>query len=95
MAGVVAVLATPFASQAQRSAGKVWRVGHLAPGDRVTAMMDGFHAGLREGGYVVGRDIVIEERFTAATPEQLLAAARELVALSVDDIHSGGTLASR
>jgi ABC-type uncharacterized transport system substrate-binding protein len=54
--------------------------------------MDGFYAGLRERGYVVGRDIVVDERLTGASLQQLLVAARELVALPVDVLVALGTV---
>ena len=59
------VLAVPFGSVAQRQ-GKVWRVGFLAP--RHVDFVDTdyyygpFRQGMRELGYVEGRNLVIEWR---------------------------------
>jgi putative ABC transport system substrate-binding protein len=84
------LLAAPLAAAAQH--GKVYRVGFFTGGARVADIMDGFYAGLRDRGYVVGRDLVVEERFPDVSPEQLLAVARELVALPVDVLVALGTV---
>src|SRR5262249_91917 len=88
----------PFSPTSQLAeaqlASRVTRVGYLTPGQRVDPILDAFYSGLREQGRVIGRDIVVEERFTDGTPEQLLAGARELVALPVDVLVSAGTAAS-
>lgn len=79
------LLAAPLTSFAQQ-AGKVWRVGFLAPGTR-QAMSDrigGFVLGLRELGYVEGKNIVIEWRFAEGKYERLPGLAAELVRLKVD-----------
>jgi len=71
------LLATPLAAEAQKAA-KVSRVGYLGvagPGGQ--PIIDAFYAGLREQGYVIGRDVLVEERYTDGTPEQFLTAARE------------------
>jgi putative ABC transport system substrate-binding protein len=88
------LLAAPLAVEAQHTA-KVLRVGYLGvagPGPGVAT--DAFYAGLREQGYVIGRDVLVEERYTDGTPERFLTAARELVALPVDVLVSAGTAPS-
>jgi putative ABC transport system substrate-binding protein len=52
---------------------------------------DAFRQGLRELGYVEGRDVAIDFRDAQGRFEQLPALARELVALKVDVIVVGGT----
>jgi len=89
------LLAAPLAVEAQHTA-KVLRVGYLGvagPGVATDAT-DAFYAGLREQGYVIGRDVLVEERYTDGTPERFLTAARELVALPVDVLVSAGTAPS-
>jgi putative ABC transport system substrate-binding protein len=84
------LLTAPLIAEAQQA--KVYRVGFFTGGARAADIMNGFYAGLRERGYVAGRDIVVDERFTDASPEQLLTAARELVALPVDVLVALGTV---
>src|SRR6266576_2541801 len=53
----------------------------------------GFNQGLRELGYIEGRNILIEYRWAEGKPERFPALVAELVALKVDVIMSaGGTL---
>ena len=51
----------PRAARAQQG-GKLWRVGIIAGGVR-TPPYDGFLQGMREHGYVSGRDYVADWRF--------------------------------
>src|SRR5262249_9397026 len=53
-----------------------------------------FRQGLRDLGYVEGRNLVIEYRDAEGKPERLAAGAAELVALNVDVIVAPGTLAA-
>ena len=50
----------------------------------------GFERGLRELGYVEGRNIVIERRYADGRPERLAPLAAELVQLKVDVILAAG-----
>jgi len=89
-----AVVIAPLAALAQQP-GKVWRVGFLTPLSRQAAndagVFDAFVQGLRELGYVEGKNLVIEARFAEGRPDRLPRLARELVELNVDVIMSGGT----
>lgn len=91
-------LTTPFASFAQQ-AGKVWRVGVLLPRSRPTSIDDdyfrAFPKGMRELGYVEGKNLVIEWRTADGKFERLPALAAELVQLKVDVIVAGTLLAAR
>lgn len=77
----------PLAARAQQ-AGKVWRIGALSgaarPAVLETSPYGGFLQGLRELGYVEGRDFVVEWRFAEAKPERYAEYAAELVRLKVD-----------
>ncbi len=88
------LLAAPLAAEAQ-PAEKVWRIGVIgfAPptGDMagpepryayIKALLDG----LRERGYVYGRNFVTEPRGAAGRPERLPGLVDELVRLQVDVI---------
>ena len=80
-----ALLAAPFASEAQPTA-KVARVGYLAnfPPTAAPHLHKAFLQGLRDLGYVEGRNLVIEYRFAEGRIERFPALAAELVALKVD-----------
>ncbi len=75
---------------------KVHRVGFLAVGSREgrAFLIDGFRQGLREHGYVEGRNISIEYRFSENRNDRLPELAAELVALRVDLIVASGSPAS-
>ena len=87
------VLTAPLASFAQQK-GKVWRVGFLG-----TASASGFarrveelRAGLRDLGYVEGKNLVIEFRWAEGKYERLPELAAELVRLKVDVIVTHGAV---
>jgi putative ABC transport system substrate-binding protein len=83
---VGALLKAPFAAEAQQAA-KVARVGYLAA--NLTAsphLREAFLQGLRDLGYVEGRNVVIEYRDAEGKYERFPALAAELVALKVDVI---------
>jgi putative ABC transport system substrate-binding protein len=77
-------------------AGKVWRIGYLDQGTAAIngAFLDGLRQGLRELGWVEGRNIVIEARFADGKTEQLPMLAAELVRLKVDLIATTTTPAA-
>jgi putative ABC transport system substrate-binding protein len=79
-----------------QQAPKVPRVGFLAVGSREgrAFLIEGFLRGLREHGYVVGQNLVIDYRFSEDRNERLPALAAELVDLKVDLILASGTPAS-
>src|SRR5947199_4905092 len=86
-----ALLAAQLAAEAQQPA-KTPRIGFLvvdwAGGPRGT---EAFRQGLRDLGYVEGRNVVIEYRDAGGKVERLPALAAELIALQVDVILAGGT----
>jgi len=85
-------LAAPFASFAQQ--GKVWRIGFLSQRDRPDSLdtdtCGAFPRGMRELGYVEGKNLVIEWRFADNKVERLPSMASELVRLKVDVIVAQG-----
>jgi putative tryptophan/tyrosine transport system substrate-binding protein len=90
LAVVVAVGLTLAPAEAQQ-AGKVARIGWLALNLAAAPHMpEAFRQGLRDLGYVEGRNFVIEYRGAEGKPERLPALAAELVALKVDVIVAGG-----
>jgi ABC-type uncharacterized transport system substrate-binding protein len=85
------LLAAPLAAEAQ-PVGKSARIGYLA--NNLTAnphLREAFLQGLRDLGYVEGRNVVIEYRSAEGKSERLPALAAELVALEVDVIVAPGT----
>jgi putative tryptophan/tyrosine transport system substrate-binding protein len=86
------LLAAPRASEAQQ-AGKVARIGYLSAGNPpiIPHVHAAFLQGLRELGYVEGRNLVIEYRFAEGRFERLPALAAELVGLKVDVIFAGSS----
>ncbi|HEX9570177.1 MAG TPA: ABC transporter substrate-binding protein, partial [Rhodospirillales bacterium] len=92
--GGVAV-AGPLAAQAQEP-GKLPRIGFLG---NSTATLEAnlvgpFREGLRDLGYVEGRNLSIEYRWAEGKYERLPALIGELIALKVDVIVTAGTPAS-
>ena len=81
------ILLAPLAADAQQ-AGKVPRVGWLGVGSAPATvhLVEAFRQGLRELGYVEGKDIVIEYRWAEGRFERLPDLAADLVRLKVDVI---------
>jgi len=87
-----ALLAAPRAVEAQQ-AGKVWRIGFLGVADaaRFAPGVEAVRLGLRDHGYVEGRNITIEFRWAEGRYDRLPELAAELVRLKVDVIITHGT----
>jgi putative ABC transport system substrate-binding protein len=85
------LLTAPLAADAQQAA-KIARIGILAL-NRAAAphVPEAFLQGMRDLGYVEGRNLAIEYRDAEGKPERLHALAAELVSLKVDVILAGGT----
>ena len=83
----------PGASAQQRD--KVWRIGFLYFGSRQSSLMTGrynaFVEGMRELGYVEGKNLVIEARFADSEVQRLPDLAAELVRLKVEVIVATGS----
>jgi putative tryptophan/tyrosine transport system substrate-binding protein len=80
-AGLFAVPLGSFAQQPE----KVWRIGILAPARR-PEQFEGLAQGLRELGYIEGKNLVTELRVAEGNYERLPDLAAELVKLRVDVI---------
>jgi putative ABC transport system substrate-binding protein len=83
-------LGAPSAADAQASV-KVYRIGWLSDGNPPANGSDGeFQRGLRDAGYVEGRNLFIEYRFAGGKVGRLLDLAADLVRLPVDVIVTSG-----
>ena len=91
--GALLALAAPQQTQAQT----VPRVGWMFPGSSAgnPTELAGFKEGLRELGYVEGRNVVVEYRFGEHSVERLLEFATELARLNASVIVAIGDLAVR
>ena len=87
-------LSSPVEAQ---QAGKVYRIGLLMSASPAVAapLIDAFRLGLRELGYVEGKNFVLEIRGGKGKRDRLSNFAAELVRLKVDIIVTGGSAASR
>ncbi len=85
-----AILAAPLVAEAKQTA-NVTRIGYLSTNLAATPhLLEAFRQGLRDLGYVEGRNLVIEYRDAEGKVERLPALATELVALKVDVIVTEG-----
>ena len=92
----VLILATIHLAEAQQP-NKVPRIGilHGASASSVAARTEAFRQGLRELGYVEGKNIVIEWRYAEGKADRLPGLAAELVGLKVDIIVTTGPIVTR
>src|SRR5437899_2685344 len=93
LAVVVALsLLAPLAGEAQQ-AGKVYRVGILgekASDPSEARLWQAFRSGLRERGWIEGKNILIESRWGEGNSARITELAAALVGLKVDLIVTRG-----
>jgi ABC-type uncharacterized transport system substrate-binding protein len=89
-------LASVHLAEAQQPT-KIPRIGFLAAVSLSanSARFEAFRQGLRELGYIEGKNIIIEWRSSEGKADRLPALAAGLVRLKVDMIVSGGSTATR
>jgi ABC-type uncharacterized transport system substrate-binding protein len=90
------LLTTAPPTQAQQPA-RFHQIGYLSTDSpsTIAARIEAFRQGLRELGYVEGKNIVIEWRFAEGKADRLPGLAAELVRLKVDAIVTSGPAATR
>ena len=90
------LIALSLSAEAQQPA-KIPRIGYLTASalSAQSARIEAFRQGLRELGYVEGKNIVIEWRSAEGKLDRLPALAAELVRLKVDVIVTGGPTSTR
>jgi ABC-type uncharacterized transport system substrate-binding protein len=93
---VVALLAVAVMAEAQQPT-RVPRIGFLVPGSHsgFAARVEAFRHGLRELGYIEGKNIEIEYRWAEGKLDRLPELAAELVRINVDVIVTSGDAAIR
>lgn len=82
----------PLAARSQGTAAPL--IGFLSPSSNSADYVEGFFAGLRELGYVDGRNIRIESRWADGKLDQLPKLATELVRLNVNVLVTSVTEAT-
>src|SRR4051812_38719084 len=87
-----AALAWPLAARAQRSIPFIGFLNSGSPNERAH-FVEAFRAGLKEGGYIDGKNLAIEYRWAEGRPELLPNLAAELVERKVAVIVATGSLA--
>jgi putative ABC transport system substrate-binding protein len=92
----VSLLTTTLPAEAQQRKNAP-RIGFLSVGtaSAMAARVEAFRRGLREQGYIEGKDIVVEYRYAHDNLERLREYAAELVRLKVDIIVTGGAISTR
>jgi ABC-type uncharacterized transport system substrate-binding protein len=95
IAGALAVLSAPLAAQ-EKPPARIYRVGMLdivsAPAN--AANLNEFRKGLRELGYVEGKNLLIEHRSAEGRSDRYRELAAELVKLEMDVLVTRGTPAT-
>ena len=93
---IMTVVACWAIAEAQQST-KVPRIGFLsaASTSAIAARIEGFRHGLRELGYIEGKNVVVEWPSADGKPDRLPTLAAELVRLKVDIIVTAGPSATR
>ena len=83
------VLAAPFAAIAQQQQ-RIYRIGMVTSNDRLTSahLTEAFTQGLRELGYIEGKNILIDRRFSEGNLDHLPALAANLVQQKVEVIFA-------
>lgn len=90
---VVLLLGLFHAPAAAQAPPKVWRIGFLGDGSaeaRAAHTLEPVRAGLRDLGYVEGKDLTLEARWSEGSQERLVENAAEFVRQRVDLIITHG-----
>jgi putative ABC transport system substrate-binding protein len=97
LVAVVVALALPGSAAHAQQPKKVPRIGHLntVTHSAIAERIEAFRQGLRELGYVEGKNIVIEWRYAEGKLDRLPALAAELARLKVDVIVTTGPTTTR
>jgi putative tryptophan/tyrosine transport system substrate-binding protein len=95
---VLCALLLPLSFSAEAQQAKLFRLGMLIPGSSAVVSrtnLEAFQEGLRGFGYIEGKNISFEYRFSEGKNELLPKLAKELIALNVDVIVAASATAAR
>lgn len=87
-AAAILLLAGSVAAQAQQ-AEKIYRIGFITSDSRSTVPVDAFRQGLKEAGYVEGKNFIIEARYWEGRAERAPGLVADLLRLNVDVLVVG------
>jgi putative tryptophan/tyrosine transport system substrate-binding protein len=88
------LLALSLSAEAQQAV-KIPRIGILFIGGRDQPHLEGFKQGLRERGYMEGKNIVLEYRYAEGKFDRVPALVDELVRMKVDIIVTTSSISAR
>src|SRR5437764_11571137 len=91
--GVCALAGIPSAASLQQP--RVYRIGYLHPTDAQDVASIAFRQALKDHGYLVGQNVILEERFAENNVDRMPAMAADLVAKRVDIIVAVSPVAIR
>ena len=94
LCGVLIALCGSAEAQQPKNVPRIGFLSAVSP-STISARLDAFRQGLRELGYVEGKNIVIEWRSAEGKSDRLPGLAAELVRLKVDLVISGGVATTR
>lgn len=92
LGGAILLLLSSVTVQAQQAV-RQHRIGIVSP-ISLGPPIDSFRQGLREAGYIEGKDVNLEMRFADGNLERLPELLREVIALNVDVLVVGSTVAA-
>jgi putative tryptophan/tyrosine transport system substrate-binding protein len=91
------VLASVHFAEAQQP-NKIPRIGYIATADDINnpgLIVQAFQQGLRDLGYIEGKNIIVEYRYPGTEPERLPSYVAELIRLKSDVLVTSSTAAIR
>jgi putative ABC transport system substrate-binding protein len=88
---VLIALLLGLSSAAAQQRSRIPRIGYLTPSTSSTSNFEAFREGLRDVGYIEGKNLVIERRANEGKLDRNPALAAELVRLTVDMIVAAGS----
>jgi putative ABC transport system substrate-binding protein len=97
VAAALLLLAGPIPAQAQQVE-KIHRIGFIASDSHTTVQIDAFRQGLKEAGYVEGKNFIIEARYWEGRAERAPDLVANLLRQKVDVLVAGtsqSTLAAK
>jgi putative tryptophan/tyrosine transport system substrate-binding protein len=80
------ILVSSYPAEAQQPTGKLPRIGFVA--GTASPSVRAFQQGLRDLGYLEGKNILIEYRFTEGKEDRIASVVEELLQLKLDVLVS-------